>query len=59
MDNKLKEANEILTTNYKDWVDLSQYQKLSENFIEKFKDKVDWFLISIYQKLSEDFIERF
>ena len=35
------------------------YQKLSEEFIKKFKDEVDWLSISIYQKLSEDFIREF
>jgi len=34
------------------------HQELSEEFIEKFKDKVNWSAISIYQKLSEEFIER-
>ena len=38
---------------------ISQYQKLSEDFIEKFQDKIDFDYISISQKLSEDFIEKF
>jgi phage anti-repressor protein len=42
-----------------DWICISQYQKLSEEFIEKFQDKVDWYDISKYQKLSEEFIEKF
>ena len=37
---------------------ISMYQKLSEDFIERNKDRVDWECISINQKLSEDFIER-
>ena len=41
------------------WVWISQYQNLSESFIEKFKDKVDWGWISEFQKLSENFIEKF
>ena len=32
---------------------------LSEEFIEKFQDKVNWILISDYQVLSEEFIEKF
>ena len=44
---------------YKDnWMKISGYQKLSEEFIERHKDKVDWIRISIFQKLSEEFIER-
>jgi hypothetical protein len=36
-----------------------KYQKLSEEFIEKFEDKVDWYWISFSQKLSEQFIEKY
>lgn len=39
------------------WNDISQYQKLSENFILEFKDKVDWFCVPIYQNLSKEFKE--
>ncbi len=35
------------------------YQKLSENFIREFKDKVNWYNISYSQKLSENFIREF
>ena len=42
-----------------DWVYISVYQKLSEEFIEKYIDKVDWYYISKYQKLSEEFIEKY
>ncbi len=42
-----------------DWHSISQYQKLSKNFIREFKDKVHWYQISIYQKLSENFIREF
>ena len=41
------------------WYNISCHQKLSESFIEKFKDKVDWVTISAFQKLSESFIEKF
>ena len=40
------------------WNFISRSQKLSESFIEKYKDKVDWHNISIYQTLSEEFIEK-
>ena len=35
------------------------YQKLSEEFIKEFQNKVDWSNISMYQKLSEEFIKEF
>jgi hypothetical protein len=41
------------------WSCISHSQKLSEEFIREFKDKVDWFHISQYQKLSEEFIREF
>ena len=41
------------------WEQISQqYKYLSEDFIEKYADKIDWNAISIYQKLSEDFIDK-
>ena len=44
-----------------DWDDLEFYKKnkLTEDFIREFKDKVNWCYISYYQKLSEDFIREF
>ena len=42
-----------------DWDRISEYQKLSEEFIREFKGKVDWYWISIYQKLSEEVIREF
>jgi hypothetical protein len=42
-----------------DWNDISKNIKLTEAFIERFKDNVNWKLISLYQELSESFIERF
>ena len=42
-----------------DWEGISEYQKLSEDFIREFKDNVYWNLISEYQKLSENFIREF
>ena len=41
-----------------DWFYISKHQKLSEEFIEKYIDKVEWHFISINQKLSESFIEK-
>jgi hypothetical protein len=35
------------------------FQKLSEDFIREFKDRVDWYYISKCQKLSESFIREF
>lgn len=64
----IKQINEICNTNYKtkkqfkdnvDWKYISEYQKLSEDFIREFKDNVDWNCISKYQKLSEEFIREF
>ena len=40
------------------WYDISTYQQLSEDFIEKYSDLVSWEQISGWQKLSENFIER-
>ena len=40
------------------WINISYYQELSEDFIEKHKDRVNWNYISYCQKLSEDFIEK-
>lgn len=41
------------------WYYISTYQKLSEDFIREFKDKVYWQRICMNQKLSEGFIEEF
>ena len=67
MENKniTQRVNECLGTDYKDiitnkqWEDISKHQKLSEDFIREFQDKVCWLLISKYQKLSESFIREF
>ena len=53
IDVKSKNKNKV------NWGRISEYQKLSEEFIEKFRDKIDWGWISEYQKLSEEFIEKF
>ena len=41
------------------WNCISTYQKLSENFISKFVNKVDWGWISKFQYLSKPFTEKF
>jgi hypothetical protein len=41
------------------WWWISRYQKLSEDFIREFQDRVDWNDISSNQKLSEGFIIEF
>ena len=41
------------------WWKISEYQKLSEEFIIEFKDKINWLSISEYQILSKEFIEKF
>ena len=40
------------------WYLISEYQKLSESFIEKHNNKVDWYRISEYQTLSKKFIRK-
>ena len=41
------------------WRGISANQNLSEEFIEKFQDKVNWRIISANQKLSEKIIKKF
>jgi hypothetical protein len=41
-----------------DWQYVSGFQVLSENFIEKYSDKVDWINVSYSQKLSQNFIRK-
>ena len=41
------------------WYEISEFQYLTEEFIEKYENKVDWIWISAYQKLSEKFIEKY
>ena len=42
-----------------DWMCISMYLKLPEEFIIKFQEHVDWHCISKYQKLSEEFIDKY
>ena len=61
----IQRVNEYLGTDYKgliteeQWKEISMSQKLSEDFIREFQDKVNWDRISRCQKLSEDFIREF
>ena len=56
---KVKSINNMSELDNINWKKISQYEKLSEEFIEKFKDKVNFWRISQYQKLSEEFIQKF
>ncbi len=61
---RLKFLNNELGTNYKslddvNWSKVSEHQKLSEDFIKEFQNKLNWNCISENQKLSEDFIIEF
>ena len=49
----------IKTNKNVNWLYISYYYKLSENFIKEFQDEVYWGYISKNQKLSESFIEEF
>ena len=42
-----------------DWSVISEYKKLTEDFITKFADMVDWTKISEHQTLSQSFIEKY
>lgn len=55
---KLKNYWIIIKHNF-DWEEISKYQYLTEDFIEKYQDKVNWKSISYYQYyLSEEFLEK-
>ena len=41
------------------WGAISEHQVLSEEFIEKYQDRVNWNRISYYQKLSNEFVDKF
>jgi hypothetical protein len=61
--NKYSEEEEVRKVINKlddyNWINISYYQKLSEDFIRQFQDKVHWRGISCHQKLSEEFIRQF
>ena len=43
---------------YTDWNHISIHETLSEQFIEKYSDKLNWINIFIHQNLSKKFIEK-
>ena len=51
----LKEEKMVSMT----WMSISLFQKLNEEFIREFKDKLDWTFISRRQLLSDEFIVEF
>jgi hypothetical protein len=58
-ENELKNIIKNNKLSKDNWYDISVYQKLSEEFIKEFQDKVGWIYISKHQKLSEEFIKKF
>lgn len=42
-----------------EWIYISRYQKLNEQFIREFRKKVKWNIIAMYQNVSRDFINEF
>ncbi|MFN3551378.1 MAG: hypothetical protein ACK4WJ_06195, partial [Endomicrobiia bacterium] len=57
--NSIEEYKEITGRVRVNWKKVSRFRYLSEEFIERYKDKVEWDLISKSQKLSEEFIEKY
>lgn len=58
-----EKINELLGTKYTsdqriDWNEISFKYKLSEDFIEEYKDKLNWNWLSYHQTLSESLIEK-
>jgi hypothetical protein len=56
-EDKIRKVQDQLSKD--DWGNISKNQKLSEDFIREFQDKVNWSNISEFQTLSEDFIREF
>lgn len=54
LENSIEENQEYLW-----WDAISCQQKLSEEFMIKFQDKINWRWISSFQKLSESFIRKY
>jgi len=40
------------------WYYISRYQRLSEEFMDDFKDSIMWYYVSMYQEMSEEFLIR-
>ena len=54
-----KKIEQLVTKNkltHLDWVDISLYQQLSEDFIDKYSNELEWTYISTHQKMSATFI---
>lgn len=49
---------ELVTWNDDLWDNIACYQKLSEDFIDEYKDKLQWIYLSSNQRLSEKFMEK-
>jgi hypothetical protein len=49
--------NYSITENQWSW--LSKNRNLSEDFIEKFQDKVDWYMISCSKDFSDKFVSKY
>lgn len=58
----IDELDDIVSNNdlnSAEWYVISQNQKLTEDFIDKYNDRVNWVCISCFQNLSEEFIEKY
>ena len=42
-----------------EWIEISKFKYLTEEFMEKYQNEIVWGCISEFQKLSEDFIEKY
>src|SRR3712207_7198634 len=51
--------NELINPKLNDWEEISKYEYLAEEFIERYKDRLDWFWVSMKQRLSEGFIDKY
>lgn len=60
MDEKLIRQHLLeLRGSYSFWSDVASQQKLSEQFIEDYKDHINWRIVSSAQTLSEQFIDKY
>jgi len=55
----IKKGKMSIGVGNQNFVVISSYQKLTEEFLEDFKDELDWFFISIKQELSEHQMEKY
>ena len=56
----MKTERQLLeTVNYTGWKYISEFEQLSEEFMEKYQDNLWWDAISCQQKLSEPFMIKF